>query len=309
MMEAFLKYLGPSGSIATVFLSFWGLGVFLEANITPAARQDFANYLMSGRLTEAVVQLPSGMRRAFERLFGTKHFSTKCVWRSALFSLAVLVALFGLTTLHNGRSATFFWSVMLGQTKSWLYTSGVRTLMILLVAWSLCADYLSLLKTRVILLWLDSGSIKRPWVMCLTVVGDFCFSSVVFAAGLAVLEPFSIVIGSGLIGANPLFFMQFTLTMIPKLFAIGLALLPGFAVHPALGPLQYSLPFCASLVPSLWLWGWVGATLVTRMIARVGPLLRFLSYALPITDHPVRSLGFIAGSLCSIGYVVVALIF
>jgi hypothetical protein len=34
-----------------------------------------------------------------------------------------------------------------------------------------------------------------------------------------------------------------------------------------------------------------------------GPLLRLLAFAVLITDHPVRSLGFIAGLLCIIGYV------
>jgi hypothetical protein len=114
-METLLRYLGPSGSIATVFLSFWGLGVFLENNITPAARQEFATYLVPGRLTQTVVQLPYGVLKVFERVFGARHFSTTCMWRSAQFSLIVLASLFALTTFHNGTSARFFWSVMAGE--------------------------------------------------------------------------------------------------------------------------------------------------------------------------------------------------
>ena len=85
----------------------------------------------------------------------------------------------------------------------------------LLIAWSLIADYLSLLKTRLILYWLDSGRMKRNILLLPLLIGDFCFSTIVFAVVVAATVPASVMLSA--IGAkSPAIVMWFIGEMFSK---------------------------------------------------------------------------------------------
>ncbi len=255
-----------------------------------------------------MIRLPRGTRLRFDQLFGRKHFTLKCMLRSFFFSFVSLALLFVLAKLHGAMSLSVFWSIVSGETRSKLYSNQVRILFIMLFAWSFVADYLSLLKTRVVLYWLDAHSIKRNIVLLPLLTGDFCFSAIVFAAGVAVLTPASVIMSA--IGVHyPSVVFGFVFEMFWKIIIVLFTELPGMLVHPLQKPLQYSLPFYASLVPSIWLWTWVLTTFAMRIVSHCGPLFRFVSYVLPIAQHPIRTLGILAGSISGIIYGIVAALF
>jgi hypothetical protein len=56
------------------------------------------------------------------------------------------------------------------------------------------------------------------------------------------------------------------------------------------------------MLPSVWLWLYVGATWLTRLIALSDPLLRFLVYFLDVRDHPLRSVGVVAAGVVGAAY-------
>jgi hypothetical protein len=50
------------------------------------------------------------------------------------------------------------------------------------------------------------------------------------------------------------------------------------------------------VLPSIWLWAYVAAALVTRLLLSSTPLFRFLANFLDVDGHPIRSLGVVAGA-------------
>jgi hypothetical protein len=54
------------------------------------------------------------------------------------------------------------------------------------------------------------------------------------------------------------------------------------------------------MVPSIWLWLYVAATLIARLAIRSAPLLRFLMYLFDIDQHPIRSVGIVAAMLAMV---------
>ena len=64
------------------------------------------------------------------------------------------------------------------------------------------------------------------------------------------------------------------------------------------GQLYFSIPlanfFWASMIPSGWLWLFIGSSIVTRSLVGLQPTLGFLTHALDVECHPVRSIGAVA---------------
>lgn len=56
------------------------------------------------------------------------------------------------------------------------------------------------------------------------------------------------------------------------------------------------------MVPSIWLWLYVAATLIVRLAVRAAPAFRFSMYLFDIDQHPIRSVGIVAAMLVSGAY-------
>ena len=64
------------------------------------------------------------------------------------------------------------------------------------------------------------------------------------------------------------------------------------------GRLYFTIPlanfFWASMVPSGWLWLFIGSSLVARFLVGLQPTLGLLTHALDVETHPVESIGIVA---------------
>ena len=69
--------------------------------------------------------------------------------------------------------------------------------------------------------------------------------------------------------------------------------------------LLFAVVFTA-FVTSFWLWAAAFGTLTIRLLARSGPILAALQYALPIEEKPIRSMG-IVGFLVFFLYLLVSI--
>jgi CBS domain containing-hemolysin-like protein len=65
--------------------------------------------------------------------------------------------------------------------------------------------------------------------------------------------------------------------------------------------------FWASMIPSIWLWAYVIAALVTRMLLASRPLFRKLVGFLDVNEHPIRSIGIVAAAAMAMGSGVIVL--
>jgi hypothetical protein len=108
---------------------------------------------------------------------------------------------------------------------------------------------------------------------------------------------------SGLLGALKVMpFMLFDFLFAPSQY-IALDLLNPFSSEsPFIG--EFAPLFYASMMPSIWLWFYVAATLIVRLAVRAAPVFRFSMYLFDIDQHPIRSVGIVAAALVSGAYAI-----
>jgi hypothetical protein len=294
-LSPILQQFGKAGSIAALFSSTLGLFVFIENMSSTQARADFTKYLRSTDVTRSVIHLPEDTRALFRRLFGVRHFSLRCLIASVLFSIAVLVGLFVIAALHYLKTY-FSLARDLWEKPAELWMFGVW------VTWSVVPDYFNLLKTRKVLDILTARRIKRTSISIAILFADFVLGYVVFA-----LTFFPVLVVGGLIGiAAAQTGLAGALESIPSIVNDVLANPSTYIALDTLNPFSTETPlsgelspfFWASMVPSIWLWLYVAATLIVRS----APAFRFSMYLFDIDQHPIRSVGIVAATLVSGAY-------
>jgi hypothetical protein len=68
----------------------------------------------------------------------------------------------------------------------------------------------------------------------------------------------------------------------------------------------FNLPFAnffwAGMVPSIWLWLNLAAIIITRLLSKTSRIFGSLFNILDVDEHPIRSVGFVAGTIGSGAY-------
>jgi hypothetical protein len=280
-LSSILQQFGKAGNIGALFASPLGLFEFIEKMSSTQARADFTRYLKSTHVTEIVVHLPNDTRPLFECVFGARHFSWRCVRASVLFSLAVAAGLFALFILNDLKQFVAFFRSTWEQGIS----PGDQTFLSMIgawVIWSLVPDYFNLLKTRKVLAVITAREIDRLSVLACILFADFIVGIAIF---LLTFGPIAIFGGALLHGTANLGIAFDKYIETSRLFNV------------------FSEPFFwASMVPSIWLWLYVAATLIVRLAVRTAPAFRFSMYLFDIDQHPIRSVGIVAAVLVSSAY-------
>jgi hypothetical protein len=120
----------------------WKFFERVEAVLTENTKLEIAVWLLGVKLGRAVESWPQTFARVFDQVFGEKHLSWKCFWRSCLASYAIVV-LFALNFVRQ------FGHVRIAGMDS-INVVVVVTLCFTLFC-NVIPDYISLLETRLVL--------------------------------------------------------------------------------------------------------------------------------------------------------------
>jgi hypothetical protein len=281
-----------SGSVPVV-VAGTVLGVFElgERFASQRAKDALSKWLVSFDVQRAKA-LPSGTQELFERIFGERHLSSKCFIRSVMFSSGAMVFLGILVFLIDSKA--FFemesdaWATprFLGFPR-WLPWTAVW------LPWSVLVDYVSLLKTRVILAILTRMRLQYTILAVAILVVDYFVYKVIFAIGATLM--FSVIIP-----INPV--LQVGRSLYEPL--LGFTLSSYF--HFSAG--VYFILFWSGFAPSIWMWLYVFALFVTRALFRSEKLVTWLRWGLDVEKAPFRSIGAVAAALAFIASVAVILV-
>jgi hypothetical protein len=165
--------------------------------------------------------------------------------------------------------------------------------------WSILIDYISLLKTRVILRVLARTQLQSLAIALLAV--DMLVYALLFTIGL---------VSIGQIGAyfyRPPTSSWFNRFDIDGLWQITKFLPLVFPTHISPPGAVYFTLFWAGFVPSIWMWLYVLALVVTRALLRSEKLINFFRYV-PVETNPFRSIGAVAATLALIASVAIILV-
>jgi hypothetical protein len=255
-----ISWLGPHGPAAVAATSVFGSFMVVEQIVSDEAKAALARQLKSFDVHSAVI-LPEGAIEIFHRVFGDRHLSIRCIWRSICFSAlgtGILMAAY----VASGPADLSFG-----------LTFGIWSLYLAL---SLLPDYLNLYKTRVALRILQTYRITSTFVFVLLIVADFGIGYVTFSLVWPLMwlpiAPLEIVAAA----------FRFSYEEFDRIISFRIPL---------------SVFFYAGMLPSAWLWIYAVSVLLTRIALRAEPLVRALQWILKIDAMPIRCIAAVAAAL------------
>jgi hypothetical protein len=281
LLTVIIQSLGPGSVPFVVAGTVFGVFELGERLASQRAKDALSRWLLSFDIQKAKA-LPDGTQEIFERIFGERHFSWKCFVRSAIFSLGatafILVLLFLIYPKETSALiATFFQGFWLWITE-WLL-------------WSILIDYVSLFKTRLILRIISSIRRQITLIAVAIVCIDYIAYKLIFGVSLILFEQIVSVIQLGVfIRTNTPEYLLFRAPFIPH------------------GINWYFVWFWSGFVPSLWMWLYAVALVVTRTILRSEKLVNWLRWFLDVEKNPFRSIGAVAAALAFIASVAIILV-
>jgi hypothetical protein len=300
-----------------------------DSYASPALKKQLNDFIRSK--SDAVNNLPDIAAALFTRVFGERHFSLRCVLASIVASVLSIFIMYALRLLLK------LW-VFAGEedglhqfidylTLEFRYPimEGVREGFLISFLANLVLDYISLFKTRLIIKFLSRRkfSIIRGGVFlaCDFALGfllfqtfylGFYFVSAFLTIGkqhvlFPAAEPYSILVMFEVTialryltfpGYPPGTFINFVLHSNAKWVILLITLSPLFIT---------SVFFYASIMPSVWLWVFVIAGLLSR---RIAPLYPTVLYALNFEQNPIKMIGIlVAASVMLFGLAIFGTLF
>jgi hypothetical protein len=255
-----ISWLGPHGPAAVAATSVFGSFMVVEQIVSDEAKAALARQLKSFDVHSAVI-LPEGAIEIFHRVFGDRHLSIRCIWRSICFS-ALGTGILMAACVASGPADLSFG-----------LTFGIWSLYLAL---SLLPDYLNLYKTRVALRILQTYRITSTFVFVLLIVADFGIGYVTFSLVWPLMwlpiAPLEIVAAA----------FRFSYEEFDRIISFRIPL---------------SVFFYAGMLPSAWLWIYAVSVLLTRIALRAEPLVRALQWILKIDAMPIRCIAAVAAAL------------
>jgi hypothetical protein len=175
--------------------------------------------------------------------------------------------------------------------------------------WSIIIDYISLLKTRVVLRSIARFQLRNMFVAIAVLVVDLFIYIVVFNLGFIILQVLVVltVIFSGVKGdysvIPPMVMPAINPCSIDLRFPV-----PASESELCATPLFFFIIFWSGFVPSIWMWLYVLALFVTRPLLRSEKLINWLRWGLDVEKSPFRSIGAVAAALAFIASFAIILV-
>jgi len=216
--------------------------------------------------------LPQTFVDAFNAVFGRRHFSLRCIFSSVIASFSFVVILQILFMSLNPPKAK-----MVLENPS-IFFSIFFTASIL----NLVPDYFSLLETRLILRAMTKAS--STWRILILIIADFILTTVIMIVAF--------------VGVSLLF--DATLAVIAENCRLGLEFRTA-----ELGDINFGIFFYTTFLTSFWIWLYVLALIIARIVVRLGRVWSWFKGVLNFTEKPLRSLGFLSMILVTVIYILI----
>ena len=262
-MDIFGYHIPSLVGVGATFTSVYAAFARLDADQSEENRKFVKEWLLGIKVDDRY--WAQFFKELFARVFGERHFSVKCIRRSALFSISICAVIFaiGYKWLGDGSPAVY---------------------LVLTVLWTvsaIIADYFSLWKTRILL---TRSSLLSNGLTAMVIVVVDAFATLVFAIAAGGL----IVLIAYLGGDRSSNIPELMLLMTKTAFSW-----PHIASdQTGIGRLM----FLAPLFTSAWLWVYLLVAYAMRAASYLPSWLRPLSKFMDFESHPVRTIGYVAAA-------------
>lgn len=287
-METFLKDFGIFGTGLLVWSGLITLTWKTDEAIASDPRRRLANRLGGIEVREDIDGWPEFFARMFDRVFGEKHLSWRCFWRSCVASLLAVTVMI------------LVWWTVVGATTAggWLGWLPQEIVLVILLGFgglfNVLPDYLSLLETRALLRLMGGRGGRAARIAAILIVDAIATCLIIWAGYIFV----SLTIGVTQGNWNWSIAWMWVLDNFWPTFTFSGSDSGVFSVF-----------FYSTFFTSVWLWLYALAYGVMLAARKVGPVFRFLQWLLPLEAKPLRSLGLVSGAIGCIGYWIFGFLF
>lgn len=265
---------------ASWFVSMAGVWALFERAETVASTEvkvAISNWLRNIDIAGAE-QWPSMFARMFDRVFGKRHLSFRCFFRSAFVSLTsvVLLTLIWIAT-HPDRVKEIFVDPGPGVFIAFGFVG---------LCLNLFPDYLSLLKSRIIIHYMGFRSSNVRIVMLL--ITDFLATGFIVVMAVTALVFIFVTWGQ-----EPEFLWSDIWNVVIGGFGFSRS---EFSV--------YGVFFYSTYFTSLWVWLYALSGFLLKLTRYFGVTINMLKKFLDIDNKPIRSIGFVSMLLVTVVYII-----
>ena len=268
----------------------WKFFERVESVLNDNTKLEIAAWLLGVKVGKKVEAWPDTFANIFDRVFGARHLSWRCFWRSCTASVASVCIVLCLmcTKMPLADDAAILKLVLF---------SGLQSVAPLLVV-NCVPDYLSLLETRFMLNLMRSHA--TTICRALVVLIDFAITLIiaVVAASFATLIRYSGIVIQAVLQSNAPHKLEIIRLVLP---ALGRQFLTtrwiAFNIV-ALAPLYITPAFFTSI----WLWLYAGSGFLLKAARRFDIGFEWFNRHFDIEKKPLQSIGLVAGALVAVVY-------
>jgi hypothetical protein len=287
-VDALSSGLGVGTGGAALAVAIYAGASALEKEMRPEARHEITLFIRNSNITSNAQIVANFVFETFKVLFGKRHLTWKCFWRSAAASLLVSWLMTGLFWLKYPTAVSDRFASMRdtsGDRSAVLFT---LALFVLYLVFSCLPDYISLLKGRLIL-----SAMTRK-------------ASGIKIAALVLLDlAISIGISSSLIfGAlTSMYGAPSATSNLREAFWDCVGMVMGQSL-PYPRDIMVVVYVLSTLVTSIWAVMIIVSAGLLKVLASFNYLMRMVRWMFDVDAHPVRVLGLVAAGTTWIGSVV-----
>jgi len=269
-------------------LAIWFLFEKAEEVLTDDMRGATSRWLMNLKSAGESSNWQVIFVSVFDRLFGSNHFSWRCISRSCIASFVTVVLLTLIWGVVEPSGFRFFFRQF--------WHGAFLFIIILTISINFIADYLSLLETRCLIQWMR-GYDSFLAILAFLVM-DIVATTAIFIIGLSLHQLL-------LLGAEPMSILvnisdiQRYLEKLTTMTSSTVKLEGHLAFSPPLGIWFYSTFFT-----SIWIWVFALAGLFFKIARFFGGGVMHLGRVIDIEKKPLRSMGFVSIVLVSLLFLV-----
>jgi serine/threonine protein kinase len=272
-----------------------------EQLMSPEGRAAISAWLLQEHFAERAANWPKAFGKLFDAVFTENHRSWACFWRSALGSVLVvatgILGIYALGDWSPGRALAQ--NNYLGIEGPVNVSGTVFALMIgYVVAANVVMDYASLYQTRWILKQMEKSRHRTKYFAYLLV--DILLSAAVLVGLLVVFfGPFTAVVAE-LISDQGFTSFSAWLESFWHIVTGEIERALGGQARPV------SVIFASTFLTSVWIWLYMGASLLLRTLHPVLQGLEILKRVIDVENRPAAAMGLLLAIVMSIGFAISA---
>ena len=290
--------------LAAPVLFFVKIGKIADENVNETTKREISSWLLNVRPQRFVCGWANVFAHSFDAIFGARHVSFQCFFRSALASVTAVgfCLLVGASVSSEIRDV---WPQGAGLSD----ILDILMIVFLAVSANIVIDYVSLLETRIAVDVIRRQ--RRSIVRCMVLLGDFVFtflgSATIFLVLMFLIAVIDTIQDSSMDAPVYVVLLALDLLFGEVFFQRGfVGTLSDVLSASEDSDLIVLAPFIwSTYFTSVWLWIIVVAGIVNRIGSGIGAWHRFAVRHLTIEENPFSCAGIIC-SLVAVAVITVA---